>query len=142
MTALEEAIGGFETCWVNQSWLPESVKGDMEFAAGNFKTFLKERSIVFRNVPPNRYSRNPVESKQGLIRSIFPKPKSDDADASPELLACRAVAILNSLHGKHIMSSFKLAKGYTKQVNSATVKAISDKTMMLKKSCRKNANSR
>lgn len=123
-TALDDAVFGFENCWVNQFWLPESIHGDKAFAVGKFKQYMDERSISFRLVPPNLHSKNPLESKHGVIRSIFLKLRNAEPDVSPELHACRAVAISNDLYGNDVMSSYELAKGYTKPVSEGGVKSI------------------
>lgn len=119
---LEEAIFGFEACWPSQFWMPDSIQGDRAFLCGSFKTYMDERSIQFWFVSSGRHRKNPLDSKHGLMRSIFLKLREDEPDAPPELYAMRAVAISNELYGNYVMSSFELPKGFKKPVISGDVK--------------------
>lgn len=109
---------------MSQFWLPVSVQGDKAFAHGSFRKFLDESGVSFRLVPPRRHSKNPLESKHGIIRSIYLKLRVADPEGSSELHALRAVAVSNDLYGNDVMSSFELAKGFTKPVADGSVCTI------------------
>ena len=68
---LDDAVSAFEACWVNQFWYPESIHGDKAFATGDFKNYMDKVGIAFRPVPPGRHSKNAIESKHNVIRSIY-----------------------------------------------------------------------
>ena len=88
---ISEAVIGFEACWVPHFGYPESIHGDKAFDASNFKSYMKERDISFRPVPPGRHSKNTIESKHNVIRSIYLRLKQDKGDshkATLVLLVC------------------------------------------------------
>lgn len=75
-------------------------------------------------MPPQRHSRNPLESKHGVIRNIFVKLRTAEPDESEELQAYRAVSISNDLYGNYMMSSFELSKGYTKPLVTESTASV------------------
>lgn len=73
--------------------------------------------INFELVPKNRHYKNPIESKHGIIRSIFNRLKHDGEEQNmfdKVQAALKSVSISNDLYGNNLMSSFELAKGYTR----------------------------
>lgn len=87
---------------------------------------MKERSISFRRLPTTRQSRNPLESKHGVIRSTFLKLRNAEPNAESELHACRTVDPSSDLYGSNVVSSFELTKGYTKPAKVGSVQASPD----------------
>lgn len=72
-TSNKHSIIGIESFWLSQFWMSAAVQADSAFAGETFKSYLSSRDIKFRIVPPRCGSRNPLESKHGIIRSIFLK---------------------------------------------------------------------
>lgn len=92
--------------------------GDNAFNNNEFAEYIKQSHIKFRPVPPRRHSKNPLESKHNIIRSIFLRLNaSSDPQIPPELMAYRAIRISNDLYGSDVLSSFELAKGFTKPLD-------------------------
>lgn len=84
----------------------ECVQGDKAIYRCDFEAFLDDREMKFNPVPPRWHSRNPIESRHGIIRSIYLKPQTKSLEGSTELHAIRAVNISNDLYGSDVMSSF------------------------------------
>ena len=124
--SMDDSVMAFEACWLSQFWIPESVRADKSFLCGSFESFCDSRDIKISPVPPHRHSKNAIESKHGIIRSVFLKMKHAPPDVSHELLAMRAVSVSNDLYGNDLMSSFELAKGFTKPVIHRSITEIPD----------------
>ena len=122
--SLDDAAHDFHQSWLAQFWTPDAVLGDKAFAGGKFREMLDKIGVKFRLVPPRRHIKNPIESKHGIIRSIFLRLRHANPDESAEVSAVRAVTISNDLYGNDVMSSFEMAKGFTKPVDSRSVKAV------------------
>ena len=113
-TNLKEAIIAFEASWVSQFWYPDSIRADKAFQVGEFKRYAEKLGIPIHPVPPGRLSKNAIESKHNIIRTVFLRLKEADADAfNPILGAYKAVSISNDLYGNDTMSAFELAKGFS-----------------------------
>lgn len=124
-TQLNEAVLGFEAAWVGQFWYPDSIQVDKAFQVGEFKSYADKLGIQIRPVPPGRHSRNPIESKHNIIRSVYLRLKeAAGTDFAPKLAAQKAVSISNDLYGNDIMSAFELAKGFTNPVASKPQECI------------------
>lgn len=113
---MKQTINAFEACWASQFWIPEQIKADTAFINSEFEKYCKERHVKLSPIPPKRHSRIAIESKHGIIRSVFLKLKDADPSESHNTLAIRAVTISNDLYGNDILSSFEQAKGFTKPV--------------------------
>lgn len=83
---------------------------------------MESRDIDFRAFPPPNTIITDVtlESRHGIIRSIFLRLRSASANAEKELyiLALSSNAISNDLYRSDDKSSFEMAKGYTKPIGS------------------------
>lgn len=113
-TSLIDSMLAFEASWLSQFWPPTEVKGDNAFNKTNFIEFLKCLGIEFRPVPPRKHSKNVLESKHGIIRSVYLRLKATTDDQSNQNhLVYQAVRISNVLYGSDTMSAFEMAKGYT-----------------------------
>lgn len=128
-TSMDSAVLALETCWISQFWMPTSIRADKAFVAGSFKAFCEGRDIKLSPVPPNRHNTNAIESKHGIIRSIFLKLTNAHPDLPKDLLAQRAVSISNDLYGNDTMSAFELAKGYTKPIDGQNVHKVPDEIL-------------
>ena len=71
--------------------------------------------------PPRSRNKNVLESKHGVIRTVFLRLLNEKED-NAGLVAMQAVRISNDFYGSDILLSFEMAKGFTKLVSkSATV---------------------
>lgn len=122
--SMDQAVIGFQSCWISQFWLPSTVRADKAFMVGSFRQFCKDRDIKLAPIPLSRHSFNAIKSKHGIIRSIFFKLSRSYPDALVELLALQAVAISNDLYGNDTLSAFELAKGFTKPVDRNHVRDV------------------
>ena len=114
---LKDAIVAFEACWVSQFWHPDSIRADTAFMLGDFKKYTEQLGIPLLPVPPGRHSKNAIESKHNIIRSIFIRLKeAAGADFDPKLAAYKSISISNDLYGNETMSAFELAKGFSKPI--------------------------
>lgn len=118
---LSSSILAFETCWVSQFWIPGSVHAYDAFNRTKFRDYLTSHNIAFRPVPPRRHRKNAIESKNGIIRSIFLRlnqaalvDPTQTSATDTRLLVLKYVSISNDLYGSEICSAFELAKGFTK----------------------------
>lgn len=121
---MEHSIKAFEACWIGQFWFPESIRADTAFINEEFTTYCNERDIRLCPVPPGRHSKNAVESKHGMLRTIFLKLMNASPEVDKEVLALRAISISNDLYGNDVMSSFEQSKGFTKPINGNAISAI------------------
>lgn len=121
------AIRSFEESWVTHFWYPAKIRGDKALREGDFKIFMNNRDIEFNLVPKGRHSRNAIESKHAAIRNIFIRLQNDGS-LDKETTAIKAVAISNDLYGSSVLSSFELAKGYSKPLNG-NLKQVSDEVV-------------
>lgn len=112
---LQDAVVAFEASWISQFWYPDALQADKAFQVGDFRKYADEIGISIREVPPGRHSKNPIESKHRVIRTIFLRLKaSAGSDHNAKLSAYKAVSISNDLYGNETLSSFEIAKGFTK----------------------------
>lgn len=104
--SLSEAFIGFESSWISQFWMPDTVQGDKAFSYGEFKAFLDEQDVSFNLVPLQGHSHSPIGSKHRKIRSIFLDLKTAEPNVLFEIHAYLAITISNDLYGNNVMSSF------------------------------------
>lgn len=72
---LKEAIIFLEASWVLQFWYPDSIRAYKAFQVDAFKEYADKLRIAIHPVPPGRHSKNTIESKHNVIRSIFMRLK-------------------------------------------------------------------
>lgn len=133
--SLSDAIAAFEAIWISHFWPPCAVQGDLAFRHNEFQEFLAQYGTSFRPVPPRRHHKNLLESKHGFIRAIFLRLKSASASTSPALLATMSVRISNEMYGSDTMSSFELAKCYSKPVDSSCLPKVTPKELIDARDC-------
>ena len=117
-TALVDTTIIFESMWISQFWPPGSVQGDLAFQHDQFQAFLTMYGIDFRPVAPRRHHKNLLEPKHGVIRAIFLRLRNASPNSDIKLHAVTAVRISNEMYGTDTLSSFEIAKGYTKPVDN------------------------
>ena len=71
-------------------WPPTTVLGDVALGYDEFKQFLTTLDIEFQKIPPSRQNKNKLESKHGVIRSVFLRLLNEKED-NAELAAMQAV---------------------------------------------------
>lgn len=106
-TNLKEAVIVLEASWVSQFWYTDSIRAEKAFHVGLFKDYADKLGIATHPVPPGRHSKNSIESKHNIIRSIFLRLKEN---AGKDFDHSLAVNITNDLYGNDKMSAFELAK--------------------------------
>ena len=88
--SIDDGFFGFEACYLSHFWHPVSIHVDKAFAQGSFSEYLKDCDVPFLLMPPLRHSKNPLESKNCVIWSIFLKLQTATPDTGPSLLtSCR-----------------------------------------------------
>lgn len=120
-TNQHDVVPPFESTWIPHFWYPESIRGDQAFGQGSFFKYMKSIDIIFELVPKNRHYKKPIESKNSIIRSIYERLKDHGQKAKnfdQIQSALKSVSISNDLYGNILMSSFELAKGYTRPLMS------------------------
>ena len=86
---------------------------------GKFKEYVDSLHIPIRPVPPRRHSKNSIESKHNIIRSIYLRLMHEaGANQNSRLTAYKAVSISNDLYGNDTMSAFEMEKGFTKPLDN------------------------
>ena len=119
---MKEAIVAFEASWVWQFWYPDSIRADKASQVGDFKEYAEKIGIPIHPVPPGRHSKNAIESKHNIIRTVFLRLKEAAADDfNPILGTYKAVSISNDLYGNDTMSAFELAKGFSCPVSAKPI---------------------
>ena len=124
-TNLKEAVIALEASWVSQFWYPDSIRTDKAFQIGAFKDYADKLGIAIHPVPPGRHSKNAIESKHNVIRTIFLRLKEDAGkDFDSTLAAYKAVSISNDLYGNDTMSAFEMAKGFCNPVAAKPIDTV------------------
>lgn len=116
-TSMENVIYHLENLWFSQFWPPNSIHVDGAFQNEIMKLFLSRYDVEMRPVPPRRHSKNPIEPRYCIIRSIFLRLKHSEPNVSDYLHAVRAIRISNDLYRSDTLSAYEMAKGYTKPLS-------------------------
>lgn len=77
---------------------------------------LSSRDTEFRHVPPQRHSKNVLESRHSSIRNIFRRLRKHDGILPLEIATQRALRIPNDLYGPNIISAFEMTHGFTRLI--------------------------
>lgn len=68
-----------------------------------------------------------IEPRHSVIRSIFLRLRNVDPQKSAAVFSIQAMQISNDLYGNDVVSSFELAKGFTRPIRSdRDVNAVPD----------------
>lgn len=125
-TSLKKSNFSFTTTWLSPFWSSINVRGDQAFNHTEFKNFITSIGATFGPIPPRRHQKNVIESKHGIIRSIFIRLKADQPDADAATLAQKSIFISNNLYGSDIMSAYEMAHGFTRPLNGSVQKIGDD----------------
>lgn len=106
-----------------------SISADKDFIAGSFKAVYKEQNIKVFLALPIRHNKNVIKSKHDMIRSIFLRLTNEHRDLPKNLLAQRAVSILDEVYGSKPMYAFELVKDYTKPIDGKNVQIVPDEIL-------------
>lgn len=74
---LEYSAYTIVSCWLIPLCTPDSVRGDDAFKQKPFQDFVAAIGSKFERVPPRRHQKNILESRHGVIRSIYIRPRGD-----------------------------------------------------------------
>eukprot|EP00171_Calliarthron_tuberculosum_P022021 IDg22021t1 len=111
------SIVAFESQWISQFWIPETVLADKAFDNDMFKSFTSKYGIKLKILPPRRHSKNVIESKHKVIRDIYLRLKAEneaEEEMADQLFVQQALRISNDLYGNDVMSAHELAKGFSR----------------------------
>lgn len=111
---MDEAIDYVELAWFSQFWTLSLVKSDKAFRNETFESFLNRCDIQLRPVPPRPHCKNPIQPKHVTIRSIFFRLRSANPEISDFIHVTRKIRISNNLYGSDTLSSYEMAKGFSK----------------------------
>lgn len=111
-----EAVAGFEKISVTEFCPLFAAQNDLAFSFAEFQSFLSPHDIFFCPVPRQRHHKNLLESKHGVICSIFSCLKHAFSISSFKLLAVTAICKSNELYGSDTLSFLKLPKNFSNQV--------------------------
>lgn len=119
-----DSIIAFEASWLSQFCNPQFLQSDSAFSNYESDSFIKSRVIRLQHVPHRRHDKNPLESKRHVIRSIYLKLKHASPKPATEALSYQAVTVSNDLYGSDTVSSFEIAKGFTKPIDSTSSRSL------------------
>lgn len=111
---LSSSISAFESCWFSHFWSPVPVQVDNYFKYPAFLSMMTEHSIYFRPVSPLRQFKNVLESKHGIIRSIFLRLLTAENPPLPVLADQRYIRISNVLYVSGTYSDFEMANVFSR----------------------------
>lgn len=69
--SLEYSAYAITACSLTQFWTLDSIRGDDPFRDKSFRDFCKANGSQFEPVPPRRHQKNVIESKHGVMRSVY-----------------------------------------------------------------------
>ena len=118
---MESAVNALDSLWISQFWSPKAIQFDQAFHNEIFLKYLNTYGIEARPIPARRHNKNVLESKHKIIRDIFLRIKSEDGNISDTLAAQQSIRISNDLYGNDLCSSYELAKGFTRPVESGKI---------------------
>lgn len=67
--------------------------------------YISKIGIKFELVARGRHQKNAIESKHGIIRTVFLRLFYDEESISKEAAAYKAISISNNLYGNNVMST-------------------------------------
>lgn len=67
-------------------------------------------------IPARRHKKIAIESKHGILRSIFNRLREANPECRFSLLVARMFSISNMVYGNGIVSAFEAAKGLNKLI--------------------------
>lgn len=101
------------------------MQSDLDFDTGKLKFLLRTLSIPSRPVPPASHAKNPIKSKQGVIRSIFSRIKEAAGESyTAHKETNESVLISNNRNRNNILSFLELAKAFAKPTNKRAHKLV------------------
>ena len=92
------------------------MKFGIAFPSKAFTEFLSLHGINAISVPARLQNKNVIESKLKVIRDIFLRIKSKNADLCEIVAVKQAIHISNDLYGNDTFSAPELAKGFTRPI--------------------------
>ena len=115
-TGMKAAVWVLDSYWISPFWVLESIQFDQAFANKEFTEFLSLHGINARSVPAQCHNKNVIESKHKVIKDIFLRTKSTNADLCETLAVQQAIHISNDLCGNDTCFAHELAKDFTRAI--------------------------
>lgn len=106
--SLSSAVHVFEASWLGPFWLPIGSQGDNSIKHYELLDMIESNVIFFRLSPQRRKSNNVLDSKYGVIRSIFIRLLHESSLLSPQLAANRDLRIRNELYVRSALSALEI----------------------------------
>lgn len=113
-TSLTNALYALQIGWLTPFWTPDAIRGDQAFNHELFTKFAASIGSNFEPIPPRRHNKNVLESKHGILRSIFIRLCNADDQLDERVAIAMAFDVSNQLYGSDVMSAYELAHGFTK----------------------------
>lgn len=101
--SLDSVINALKTVCLGSFWAPRSVQGDGSFGHDDFILVLGKQYIAFRPVLSRRHSDSVLESKHGVMRSIFLHFIHANPAVAAEQAARQSIRISNDLYSTHLI---------------------------------------
>lgn len=115
-TSKATCIKAFESAWMSCFWPPAAIQGDQAFKNEVLTTFPRDHAIEIRLTRPRRHSENVIESKHGIIRSVYLPLCAFASTLLSTRAAQKAISVSNDLYGSSLLSTFELANGYSRHL--------------------------
>ena len=109
-TGMNSTIGAVDSHSISPFGPPNLSNLPKAFANKGFTEFLSLHGIKARLAPARRHIKNDIESKHKVIRDVFLRTKSNNADFFEIVAAQQAIRLSNDLCGNDTCSAHELAK--------------------------------
>lgn len=103
-----------DTVWLSPFWASRAVKCDKVFIHDECFSFLTAHKISVRLVSLRHHRNDVLESKHGVILSMFLRLLHHKSTLSVALAVQKDVHICSERFDLHLMSAYKLSKGLTR----------------------------
>lgn len=116
ITSLATAGELFETTWLIPFWAPIAFQADPAFKHNAFQVMIPSHDIEFCPVPPRQHPNNVLESKHGIICSVFLRIRKHDKNLPLEIATQRALRFSNGLYGSDILLAFEMTHEFSRPI--------------------------
>lgn len=108
---LETFAHGITSCWTTPLGASKVLHRDDAFNHKAFTDFVTAIGSTFEPIPPRRHQKNVLESKHGVVRSIYLRLEESEPNMDTWILAVQSIDISNQLYGSNIMSAYEPGHG-------------------------------
>lgn len=116
-TSMENVIYNLENIWFSQFWTPNAIHVDGAFQNEIMENFISQYDVNMRPVLPHRHVKIPIEPRHRTIRSMFLRLKHSEPYVTDSLYAVRAIGISNDLYWSDTLSTYQMAKVFSKPLS-------------------------